>query len=233
MSILTIAVGARECALRYRHGVLEQVLTPGRHRRRWGTKVVRVDLREHLLTLSPQEVLTSDGVSTKVTAAVRWTVADPVAFVEVSDDPVARVYLAGQVALREALAGVTADALVARGTALPREEITAATAAVAESVGIAVAEVVVKDVILPPEVRGAAAELVTVRQRGAAQLELARAETAALRSLANGARLLDAHPALARLRLVQSAPAGTQLVLHLGDTGPVPPAANGAADVTD
>ncbi|EWT03240.1 hypothetical protein N865_18595 [Intrasporangium oryzae NRRL B-24470] len=233
MSVLTVTVGPRECALRYRRGLLEQVLTPGRHRRGWRTKIVRVDLREHLLTLSPQEVLTADGISTKVTAAVRWSVAEPVAFVEVSDDPVARVYLAGQVALREALARITADELVTRGTALPREEITAATAAVASSVGIAVAEVVVKDVILPPEVRGAAAELVQARQRGAAQLELARAETAALRSLANGARLLDAHPALARLRLVQSAPAGTQLVLHLGDVDASAKGVAGAADVTD
>ena len=48
-------------------------------------------------------------------------------------------------------------------------------------------------------------------------LEEARAETAALRSLANGARLLDAHPALAQQRLVQSMPPGTRLVLALGD----------------
>ena len=63
-----------------------------------------------------------------------------------------------------------------------------------------------KDVLLPPEIRGAATALIVARQRGAALLEEARAETAALRSLANGARLLDAHPALARLRLVQAVP---------------------------
>ncbi len=47
----------------------------------------------------------------------------------------------------------------------------------------------------------------------------ARAETAALRSLANGAKLLDAHPALARLRLVQAAPHGAQVVLNLDGEG--------------
>ena len=60
--------------------------------------------------------------------------------------------------------------------------------------------------------------MVTARLRGAAALEAARAETAALRALANGARLLDEHPALAQLRLVQSAPPGTRLVLQLGGT---------------
>ena len=60
-------------------------------------------------------------------------------------------------------------------------------------------------------------ELVTARSRGLAQLEAARAETVALRSLANGARLLDEHPALARLRLVQAAPYGSRVVLAVGD----------------
>ena len=74
-------------------------------------------------------------------------------------------------------------------------------------------EVVVKDVILPHELRSAYAELVTAKARGAAQLEAARAETAALRSMANGAKLLDEHPALARLRLVQALPPGSTLEL--------------------
>jgi hypothetical protein len=78
---------------------------------------------------------------------------------------------------------------------------------------------VVKDVILPPELRSAYAELVTSRTRGQAQLEAARAETAALRSLANGAKLLDEHPALARVRLVQALPYGATLKVALDGTG--------------
>ncbi|HEX5969959.1 MAG TPA: SPFH domain-containing protein, partial [Intrasporangium sp.] len=132
------------------------------------------------------------------------------------DDAAALVYLATQVALREALASLEADELIGRGSGLPLDEMTSAASAVAQTVGIDVAEVVVKDVILPIELRAAAAELATAKRRGAAALEAARAETAALRSLANGARLLDAHPALAQLRLVQSAPQGTQLVLRVG-----------------
>ncbi len=220
MSLFTITVQPRECALQYRHGRLDEVLQSGRHRRVWGARYVRVDLREHLLSLAPQEVPTADGISVKVTAAVRWAVADPVAFVERADDPTGHVYLGAQVALREALSALDADQVVHRGAALPVAEITGAVATVAAGVGIEITEVVVKDVILPSELRAAAVELVSARQRGAAQLEAARAETAALRSLANGARLLDAHPALAQLRLVQSAPAGTQLVLQVGAAAP-------------
>ncbi len=60
-------------------------------------------------------------------------------------------------------------------------------------------------------------ELVTARQRGQVQLETARAETAALRPMANAAKLLDDHPALAQLRLIQAAPPGTTIVLEVGD----------------
>ncbi|MFM6851019.1 MAG: SPFH domain-containing protein [Terrabacter sp.] len=213
MSLTKFTIEPRHCALRYRHGVLQQVLPSGRHRRLRGQRLVVLDLRERLLQLSPQEVLTSDGVSVRVSAVVRWSVGEPVAFAEVSDDPAATVYLAAQVVLRDGLATLTADEVVGRGAALPAARITAATAEVARRVGAEVAEVVVKDVIVPVELRAAAAELAIARRRGEAQLEAARAETAALRSLANGAKLLDAHPALARLRLVQSAPPGTRIVL--------------------
>ena len=155
-----------------------------------------------------------------MTATVCWSVGDPVAFVEQSTDPLGTVYLAAQVFLRDALSGTSVEALSIRGAALPVEQITGATAAVAARVGVDVADVVVKDVILPAEVRHAAAEADTARHRGAAQLETARAETAALRSLANGAKLLDAHPALAQLRMVQSVPVGTQLVLRVGVPDP-------------
>jgi regulator of protease activity HflC (stomatin/prohibitin superfamily) len=217
MSLNRFTIEPRHCALRYRHGVLQQVLPSGRHRRLRGQRLVVLDLRERLTQVAPQEVLTTDGVSVRVSAVVRWAVGDPIAFAEVSDEPTATVYLAAQVALRDALSTVSADELVGRGAALPTARITAATAEVARRVGAEVAEVVVKDVIVPVELRAAAAELATARRRGEAQLEAARAETAALRSLANGAKLLDAHPALARLRLVQAAPPGTRIVLGVPD----------------
>jgi regulator of protease activity HflC (stomatin/prohibitin superfamily) len=75
---------------------------------------------------------------------------------------------------------------------------------------------VIKDIVLPAELRAAYADVLTARQRGQVQLETARAESAALRSMANAAKLLDEHPALARLRLVQAATYGSKLVLDVG-----------------
>ena len=209
-----ITVFPHERVLEYVGGVFSRVLEPGRHRKPRRASYHRVQVLERITTTAPQDVLTSDGVSVRITAAVRWKVADVRKYVETVADPEAVVYLAVQVALRDALVGVEADTLVrqARITGAP---ITESARAVGAEVGIEVVEVVVKDVILPQELRTAYAELVTSRTRGLAKLEAARAETAALRSLANGAKLLDEHPALAQMRLVEALPFGTTVKLAL------------------
>ena len=220
MLFIHVTVPAHTAAVEFVDGTPVRVLEPGRHRRARRATHVRVDLREQLLAVSPQEILTADGVQVRVSAAVRWTVTDPVAWLERASDPLGLVYLATQVALRDCVAALTLDSVSQRGSGLDAATLTGAVAAAARPLGISVDEVVVKDVMLPAEVRSATLELATARQRGAAQLEMARAETAALRSLANGAKLLDDHPALARMRLVQAAPYGTQLIIRVGEHEP-------------
>jgi regulator of protease activity HflC (stomatin/prohibitin superfamily) len=210
-------VHSTERVLEYVDGVFTRVLEPGRHRRRRRATYQRVWMIERIETTAPQDVLTSDGVSVRVTAAVRWAVGDPRTYAETAADPSASVYLAVQIALREALAELEADAVVRQVRRILGDALTPAAAAAGLAVGIAVREVVVKDVILPPDLRSAYAEQVTARARGQARLEAARAETAALRSLANGAKLLDEHPALARLRLVEALPPGSTLELTTGE----------------
>ena len=202
MSLWSFTVPTRTTYVAYRHGIVQAILPTGRHRRGWGMTYIAVDLRERLHAIAPQDVPVQDGITVRVSAAVRWRVSDPVAFVERTADP---------------LAPLTVAEVAARGAGAPLVDLRVPVEAVAATVGIEVLEVVIKDVILPAEVRAAAMELVTARSRGLAQLEAARAETAALRSLANGARLLDEHPALARLRLVQAAPYGSRVVLAVGD----------------
>jgi regulator of protease activity HflC (stomatin/prohibitin superfamily) len=226
MLFLHVIVPAHTAAVEFVDGTPVRVLEPGRHRRARRATYREVDLREQLLAVSPQEILTVDGVQVRVSAAVRWAVVDPVAWLERATDPVGLVYLATQVALRDAVAGLTLETVSQRGAGLEAATLTATVDAAGRPVGLSVLEVVVKDVILPSEVRAATHELATARQRGAAQLEMARAETAALRSLANGAKLLDDHPALARLRLVQALPIGSQLVVRMGDEGRVGDAAS-------
>ncbi len=212
----TLTVQPWTVALKRVDGQPTVVLAAGRHRARRRAAYEIVDLRERLTALSTQEVPTDDGMTVKLSATVRWTVSDAIAFAERALDPFAGVYLAVQVALRELVVALPAEqvASAVRGAgAHLAEEVRP----VADRVGIEVLAVDVKDVVLPFELRMARAELVIGRHRAQAKLEEARAETAALRSLANGAKLLADNPALARLRLVQALPHGTTLELRTDD----------------
>jgi regulator of protease activity HflC (stomatin/prohibitin superfamily) len=211
---VTVEVG--QSALAYRNGTLVRVLEPGKHSLYGAVSVVVVDMRERLVTLAPQEVLTADAVSLRVTVALRIVVTDAVAYVERSVDPVAGVYLAAQIALRDNTAGLTAEDVMQRSTRIDAVAIRDAARDAGARTGIDVLDAYVKDVIVPAEIRTAATQLVTAKSRGAAQLEAARAETAALRALANAGKLLDTHPALAQLRLVQQVPYGSRVVLAVG-----------------
>jgi len=214
MSIFrTLHVALEERVLEYRDGTFTRELGPGRHRRGRAsrTQYRRVYVAERISTLAPQDVLTSEGVSLRVTAAVRWGVAEPRQFVEVTSQPFDAVYLAVQVALREAVAAHEVAEVARQARGPMGVTLTEAAQAVGAQVGVGVREAVVKDVILPPELRSAYAALATARTRGQAKLEEARAETAALRSLANGAKLLEEHPALARQRLVEALPPGARV----------------------
>lgn len=216
MSILrSLRVPLEERVLEYVDGSFTRLIGPGRHRRRSRrhAEYRRVWMPERIETLAPQDVLTSDGVTVRVSAATRWSVGDPRLFVEVAADPSAVVYLAVQVALRVAFAGYDTEAAVRESRGPVGLALTESARVAGEGVGVDVREVVVKDVILPPELRASYTALATARTRGQAELEAARAETAALRSLANGAKLLDEHPALARQRLVQSLPPGAKVRL--------------------
>lgn len=204
-----------QCALERLDGARTVVLEAGRHPQRTRASYQVLDRREQLLTLAPQEILTADGVSVRVTAALRWRIGAPVAYTETVTDPMARVYLAVQVALREGLAPLDTDAVIRTARQAVTEAATAAAHEAGAAVGAEVLEVVVKDVILPSDLRAAYGSVVYARQRAQAQLEAARAETAALRSMANGAKLLDDHPALAQLRIVQSLPPGSTIELSL------------------
>ncbi|MFC3687113.1 SPFH domain-containing protein [Aquipuribacter hungaricus] len=202
-------------------GATVGVLAPGRHRlpmawRPWRRDVVRVDSRRSVVVVSGQEVASADVPGIKVSAAFTWQVVDPVRYLDASADPVDEVRLAVQVAVRDWAAASTLEELLAgRGAAGAR--LVPAVQAAGHDVGVQVREVVVRDVVVPVEVRRAAVAALTAQLEGRATVERARAETAALRSLANAGRLLADNPGLLQLRTVEAAASGgASVVVHLG-----------------
>ena len=205
-----------ERGLLFRNGALLRTLGPGAYRYwRSGYALRRVDVRPWILDVPTQEVPTADGVTVKVTVAGRVRVVDPAAYVTAAQEPVASLYLAVQVALRELVAQATVEELVA-GRADAGGRLLAAVRGVDE-LGILLERLELKDIVLPADLKRAQAQVLIARAEGLAALERARGETAALRSLANAARLCADNPALLQLRLLQQLATGPGHTVVIGN----------------
>lgn len=215
---MKVVVRAWESALVYKDGRLEKALPPGRHRlSRRRRELLRFDLRPVLVPVPGQELLTADGLSAKVSLLARVRVVDARLAHEAVQDGAAETYAALQVALRTEVAARTLEELLADRDRLGQAVAEAVVPTVAE-LGRQVESVAVRDVMVPGELRLAALRVVTARQEGLASLERARGETAALRSLANAARLAQDNPALLTLRTLRAVETGgATVVLHQGE----------------
>lgn len=190
--------------LLYHEGKLVSTLPAGRHIR-WGRnyRIVAVEIRKTLLQVAGQEVLSSDNVGVKLSVVLTTQIVDAAKTMQAADNHVAHIYSAAQTAVRTVVAGVTMEALLTQRVTIGAQlrELIAPQAA---AVGVQVHTVEVRDVMLPGDLRKAFSEVLKARQEGQAALERARGESAALRNLANAARLIESQPALATLRFLQT-----------------------------
>ncbi len=212
-------VHEHEAALLYRHGNYSRTLPPGRHVV-WGMgwSISRIDLRPEVMEVIGQEILTSDHVALKLSMIVYMSVKDPVVASRGVQNLQNHLYTGVQLALRQVVTAHTAEMIVSQRTEMNRKLI-AEIQPMAEKVGVEVLLTKIKDIMYPPELRKAYSEIHRARLEGLAALERARGETAALRNLANAARLLGSNPALQNLRWLQAITEagckGGSLVLHL------------------
>jgi regulator of protease activity HflC (stomatin/prohibitin superfamily) len=73
-----------------------------------------------------------------------------------------------------------------------------------EEMGLKLHVANIKDIMFPGELKKVFSKVVEAQKEGLAILEKARGETAALRQLANAAKLLEDNPYLMQLRMLQS-----------------------------
>jgi len=92
----------------------------------------------------------------------------------------------------------------------------------ADSFVYSAVQIALRDLMVPAELRRAAAEVATARAQGQAVLERARSEVAATRALANAARMIAEQPALLQLRTLQAVEAGGATVVLTQGSAPVP-----------
>ena len=236
LAVIVAALAARQLLARvtifeyqrglmYRDGRFRSLLGPGTHWVFRPTTVVQtIDVRESLLPLTGQELVTADGISIKISLAARYRVADPVKAMNSVAGYLMVLHSELQVALREVVGQQPIDQLLQQRDQIGRETLARATGP-ATALGIELVSVDAKDLMFSGPTKKIFAQVVEARQQGLAALEKARGETAALRNLANAARLVEERPALMQLRLLQqiASSSGNTVILGVPSTStPIP-----------
>src|SRR5690348_5203013 len=167
------------------------------------TSIKKISLRTVALDIPPQDVITRDNVSVKVTAVLYMRVSDPTkAVIEIENYLYATSQLA-QTTLRAVLGEVELDELLA-----DREKINGILKRVideqSEKWGIEVDNVAVKDVDLPQEMKRAMARQAEAERERRAKVIAAQGELQASQTLAEAAAVMGQHPAALQLRYLQT-----------------------------
>lgn len=205
-----------ERGLKYSRGRFDRVLGPGQY---WHTPVStiihKLDIRPRFVSITGQEVLSSDGVTLKVSLAANYEIVDPSVAVNTVHSFQEALYLELQLALREIVGAVDIDTVLDSRGELSRMLMDLTESKVG-ALGLRLISVDLKDIMFPGALKEIFAQVVKARKEGLAALERARGETAALRNLANAAKIVDGNPTLMQLRLVQALGEASGNTLILG-----------------
>lgn len=193
-----------ERGLKYYKGTFQEVLPPGQY---WSnsltTSIEVIDIRPAVLTVASQEVTTQDNIPVKISLVANYEVVDPYAAMTKIHSYYESLYLTLQLSLRQLVGSLKLDELLEQRTAIGDQLLELSRSKVAE-LGLQLHSVAVKDLVLPPDLKKAYMQVVKSQKEGLAALEKARGETAALRNLANAAKMIENNPMLLQLRLLQT-----------------------------
>ena len=166
-------------------------------------RIVRISLRTIVHDVPPQDVITRDNVSVKVSAVVYFRVIDPrKAVVEVENYLYATSQLS-QTTLRSVLGTAELDDLLSQRDRL-NQQLTQILDRETEPWGIKVSAVEVKNVDLPQEMQRAMARQAEAEREKRAKIIHAEGELMASEKLAQAAAVIDREPAAMTLRYLQT-----------------------------
>ena len=167
------------------------------------TRVVKVDLRIVTLTVPPQEVISRDNVTIKVTAVIYFYVVDPQAAVVNVMNFIQATTQIGQTTLRNVLGQSELDELLAQRDKINRE-LQAIIDQHTENWGVKVTAVEIKDVELPPTMQRAMAKQAEAEREKRAKIIHAQGELQASAQLAQAANVIGSQPMALQLRFLQT-----------------------------
>lgn len=235
LGVTTVREGER--GIVYRYGKFDQDLGPGQYYMVFGRQMTTISTAEQTQLISGQEILSADRLPVKISAIATYRITHPrKALEKAAGGYSSAIYYAAQLALRDVASTLPLESLIDSRTKLDAELLAKAKDAFGEH-GCELLSFSIRDLVLPADVRRLANDVARARMEGAAALERARGEQAALRSLANAARLLKGNPELMNLRVLQAlsaTPGKTAPTIILsGGAGIVPVPSGTATDETD
>jgi regulator of protease activity HflC (stomatin/prohibitin superfamily) len=217
-----VSVDAEHRALVFVDGELTEELGPGAYafwRDVARVKVLQVDLREQVLDVSGQEIMTADKVTLRLNALVTFRVTDARQAVTATGDHEQALYRQAQLAVREVIGGRDLESLLVDRQAVSAD-LLGEVRQRSKGLGVAVDALGIRDVILPGDMRELLNRVTEARAAAQAALIHRREETAAMRSQANTAKLLESNPTLMRLReleVLESVADKAQLTVVMGE----------------
>jgi regulator of protease activity HflC (stomatin/prohibitin superfamily) len=167
------------------------------------SRMRKVDLRIVTLTVPPQEVISRDNVTIRVTAVVYFYVVDPIAaVVKVVNFNQATTQI-GQTTLRNVLGQSELDELLAQRNKI-NQELQVIIDEHTKQWGVKVTAVEIKDVELPPTMQRAMAKQAEAEREKRAKVIHAEGELLASTQLAQAAAVIGSQPAALQLRYLQT-----------------------------
>jgi regulator of protease activity HflC (stomatin/prohibitin superfamily) len=166
-------------------------------------KMIRVDLRTVTMDIPPQDVITRDNVSVKVSAVLYFRVLDPNRAIREVENYLFATSQLAQVTLRSVCGQGELDELLAE-----RDKINARIQTILDAQtdpwGIKVVLVELKHIDLPQEMQRAMAKQAEAERERRAKVIHAEGEFQASQKLADAAEIIGQHPMALHLRFLQS-----------------------------
>ena len=208
----------------FKDGDYVKTLAPGQYSswlRVGKVKLYQIDMRETVLDVGGQEIMTSDKVTLRMNAVVTYKVVDARKSVEKVSDVSQTLYREAQMALRAVIGTRDIDTLLADKNAVANELETMVRRR-ADEFGIRVISFGIRDIILPGEMKALLNKVIEARKASEANNIVRREETAAIRSQMNSAKLMQDNPSLMRLKeleVLEKVAGFSKLNVILGEKG--------------
>ncbi len=183
--------------------------------------IAEYDLRETMVDISGQDIMTADKVTLRINAVVTYKVVDARKAASQTDDVRQALYRETQLVLRAVLGARELDVFLTEKDVLA-QDIEENLRRRAGELGLEIASVGIRDVILPGEMKDLMNKVTEAKKAAEANLIARREETAAIRSQVNTAKLLQDNPVLMRLReleVLEKVAAENKLNIILGEKG--------------